>query len=618
MLTKEFYSVIDSEINTLLEKYKDDEFIKIHKNKIDNQKSYALLIWFLEFYGRKSNYKDFITDGHRDSSCDIIFDNTNNQGDKIFYVVQSKWNNANKSEKETDKDEILKALNDFDTILRGEKQNVNEKVKAKLNDLDNHLKANGEVKFIFLTLSQYQGGAEENISGFIKADEKTKFEVIDINRIKIDYIDRKYKKIDPLNPLETYHNPEENVVNLEIVPAEKNGIVKIEKPFEAYMLLLRPKSIYDLFEQYGFALFYKNVRNPLIQSQFNEDIERTAVENPAYFWYYNNGITAITYFLPTLGRKATQIELTGLQIINGAQTVYAIYRAYKDASPTKRKQMDSVSLVTLRLLKSGGKDFDLNVTRYTNSQNPVNDRDFCANDDIQIKLQNAFYQTNFWYEKRRDEFRETPKNIKEVPNSVLANVYLAYHLQDPASVLKNYNQQRKTGKDLNFISHKEDKDGLYEKIFNDETKFEDMLCAFYVFDIIYSTTPFSYSYTFRTHFYHSLALFKVAFTKYLKAKFNDKINVNKQIIKIYEQGNEEIIIKTFKFINQFVKNQIEVSDNEEKTAERIFKFLFELSHYERIKEALEDLEISVKDIEDVTIQEDEKLIEGETNEENND
>jgi hypothetical protein len=362
MLKQEFYNVIDSNLNTLLEKYKDDKLIKKHRNAINNQKSYALLIWFLEFYGRKSNYKDFITDGDQDSSCDIVFDNTNSQGDKIFYVVQSKWNNADNSKKETDKDEILKALNDFDTILRGEKQNVNEKIKAKLEYLDNHLKANGEVKFIFLTLSQYKGGADENISAFKKGDEKIKFEVIDINRIKLDYIDRIYKKIDPLNPLEIYHNPEENPVTIEIV--QKHGTVKIERPFEAYMFLLRPKSIYDLFEKYGFALFYKNVRNPLLQSQFNEDIERTAVENPAYFWYYNNGITAITYFLPPIGKKAEQIELTGLQIINGAQTVYAIYRAYKDASPTKRKQMDSESLVTLRLLKSGGKDFDLNVTRY--------------------------------------------------------------------------------------------------------------------------------------------------------------------------------------------------------------------------------------------------------------
>ncbi|BAZ86339.1 hypothetical protein NIES806_25510 [Dolichospermum compactum NIES-806] len=618
MLTKEFYNVIDSNLNILLEKYQDDEFIKKHKKHkgaINNQKSYALLIWFLEFYGRKSNYKDFITDGDKDSSCDIVFDNTNNQGDKIFYVVQSKWNNADNSEKETDKDEILKALNDFDTILRGEKQNVNEKIKAKLEDLDNHLKANGEVKFIFLTLSQYKGGADENISAFIKSDEKTKFEVIDINRIKVDYIDRTYKKIEPLNPLESYQNPEENPVTLEIV--QKNGVVKIEKPFEAYMFLLRPKSIYDLFEKYGFALFYKNVRNPLLQSQFNEDIEKTAVDNPAYFWYYNNGITAITYFLPTIRRKAEQIELTGLQIINGAQTVYAIYRAYKDASPTKRKQMDSESLVTLRLLKSGGKDFDLNVTRYTNSQNPVDDRDFCANDDIQIMLQNASYQTNIWYEKRRDEFRETPENIIKVSNYVFANAYLAYYLQDPSTVLKNYNQRQEMDKDLNFISHKEHKDGCYEKIFNDETTFENMLCAFYVFNVIYHATPVSYDDTFKTGLYHLLALFKVGFTKYLKAKFNDKINVNKYIIKIYEQGDKKIIIKTFKFLNQFVEKQIEVSDNEEKTIERMFKFLFEPAHYEKIKEALEDLEISVEDIENITIKDNEQLIEVETDEENN-
>ena len=614
MLTQEFYNIIDSNLNALLDKYKDDKLIKKHRNAINNQKSYALLIWFLEFYGRKSNYKDFITDGDQDSSCDIVFDNTNNQGDKIFYVVQSKWNNADNSKKETDKDEILKALNDFDTILRGEKQNLNEKIKAKLDDLDNHLKANGEVKFIFLTLSQYKGGADENISAFIKADEKTKFEVIDINRIKVDYIDRTYKKIDPLNPLEIYHNPEENPVTIEIV--QKNGTVKIDKPFEAYMFLLRPKSIYDLFEKYGFALFYKNVRNPLLQSQFNEDIERTAVDNPAYFWYYNNGITAITYFLPTIRRKAEQIELTGLQIINGAQTVYSIYRAYKDATVTKRRQMDSESLVTLRLLKSGGKDFDLNVTRYTNSQNPVDDRDFCANDDIQIMLQNASYQTNIWYEKRRDEFRETPENVKKVPNYIFANAYLAYHLQDPVSVIKNYDQ-RKMNKNLNFISHKENENGLYEKIFNEETTFENMLCAFYVFNIIYNAVPFSYQATFRSSLYHFLALFKVAFTKYLKAKFNNNINVNKRIIEIYEKNEKEIIVKTFKFINQFVKNQLEVSKNEEKTTERILNFLFKPFHYEKIKEVLEDLELSVEDIESVIIKDNEQLIEGETDEENN-
>ena len=609
MITKDFYNIIDTELDILLVKYKEDKFLKKHRSAINNQKSYALLIWFLEFYGRISNYSNFITDGDNDSSCDIVFDNINNQGDRVFYVVQSKWNNADNSEKETDKDEILKALNDFETILRGEKQNINEKLKIKLEELDNHLKANGEVKFIFLSLSQYFGGADENINSFRNNDNKTKFEIIDINRIKIDYIDRVYKKIEPINPLESYQNPEENPVSIEIV--QKNGNIKIEKPFEAYMFLLRPKSIYNLFKKYGFALFYKNVRNPLLQSQFNEDIEKTANENPAYFWYYNNGITAITYLLPVIGKKAENIELTGLQIINGAQTVYSIYRAYGSASPTKRIQMDSEALITLRLLKSGGKDFDLNVTRYTNSQNPVNDRDFCANDDIQVMLQNSSYQTKIWYEKRRDEFRETPKDIKKIPNFVFANVYLAYHLQDPVSVLKNNTQNAKTNKDLNFISHKDHKDGLYEKIFNKETSYENMLCAFYVFNSIDEITPFSYQDTFKTNIYHLLALFKVAFTKYLRAKYGDKINVNKHIIKIYEKDEKEIMIKTFKFLNQFVEKQVEVVNNEEKTTERIITFLFTLAHYEKIKDSLEDVEISISDIEGIVLEKDEEIIESE-------
>jgi hypothetical protein len=596
MLTKHFYSTIDSELGTLVEKYKNDDFIKKHNGRISEQtKSYALLIWFLDFYGRKSNYIDFITDGVDDSSCDIVFDNTNNQGEKIFYIVQSKWNNENNSEKETDRDEILKALNEFETLLRGEKQNVNEKLKVKLEELDNYLKANGEVKFIFLTLSQYKGGADENINSFINKDEKTKFEVIDINRIKTDYIDRFYKKIEPLNPLESYQNPEESPVTLDIV--QKNGSIKIEKPFEAYMFLLRPKSIYELFEKYGFALFYKNVRNPLLESQFNEDIEKTALEEPAFFWYYNNGITAITNSLPAIGKRAEKIELTGLQIINGAQTVYSIYRAYKNASPVQRKKMDSESLITLRLLNSGGKIFDLNVTRYTNSQNPVDDRDFCANDDIQIRLQNEFYQTNIWYEKRRDEFREKIDGIEIVSNTEFAIAYLGYHLQDIKGIYK-YISYLEENKELIFISDKENKDGLYEKIFNEDTLFEDMLCSLYVYKKISTilednlriiesgnnpmfTSIFKDS--FNRKFFFLLVSFKLILTKYLKAKFGDEINVNSHIVRKYEEL-DSIFKRIFDFINDIFKEKT-VNDS------------LSIMKYEEVRKFLVDLDISVKDIE---------------------
>jgi hypothetical protein len=225
-------------------------------------------------------------------------------------------------------------------------------------------------------------------------------------------------------------------------------------------------------------------------------------------------------------------------------------------------------------------------------------------------LQNASYKTNIWYEKRRDEFREVPKNITKVPNYIFANVYLAYHLQAPVSVLNSYEHlvQTNGNEDLNFISHREHKDGLYEKIFNEETQFEDMLCAYYIFDVVVKNM-FSYK-RFQSGLYYLLTLFKVAFTKYLQAKFEDTINVNNYIIKIYENGEIEIILKTFNFLREFlgkfVRDSIEITDNDEKTAENIVKFLFEPVRYEKIKEELENMEISVNQIEDLVLSNEDK------------
>ena len=93
MVTEEFYKKIDADLEVLIEKYKNDAYLKKQRKDANNRKSYAFLIWFLEFYGQVSNYVNYITDGNDDKSCDIVFDKKDNQGNTVFYVVQSKWNN---------------------------------------------------------------------------------------------------------------------------------------------------------------------------------------------------------------------------------------------------------------------------------------------------------------------------------------------------------------------------------------------------------------------------------------------------------------------------------------------------------------------------------------------
>jgi uncharacterized protein Yka (UPF0111/DUF47 family) len=95
----------------------------------------------------------------------------------------------------------------------------------------------------------------------------------------------------------------------------------------------------------------------------------------------------------------------------------------------------------------------------------------------------------------------------------------------------------------------------------------------------------------------------------LHAKHGDTtINVNREIIKQYEAGNKEVIIKTFKFLNDFVEKQVEVANDEAKTTERMFKFLFTLSHYEKIKEQLDDIELKPDDIERIVLKDKEEII----------
>jgi cupin superfamily acireductone dioxygenase involved in methionine salvage len=204
MITENFYDIIDAELEALIVQYQNDEQIRKHQHSKNHQKAYALLIWFLIFYGKTRNVLPYITEGDDDSSCDIIFDKIDNQGKKIFYVVQAKWNNN--CHKEIDAKDIKYTLNDFDTILRGDKKtHVNDMLATKLTELRQHFVENGEVKFIMLALCHHNPKVDDNIQSFLKSHnhgELIQLEVLEINRIKRDYIEFQYKQIKPTNPLE--------------------------------------------------------------------------------------------------------------------------------------------------------------------------------------------------------------------------------------------------------------------------------------------------------------------------------------------------------------------------------------------------------------------------------
>ena len=599
-----FYEKLETEIDLLLDEFKNDKFLQKQDN--NGRKSYGLLLWFLKNYLPQKEIldaKEYITEGEEDSSCDIIFENENNLGENVFYVIQSKWfikSNINKRN-ETTKD--LKAcLADFRCILKGDKQlsEINLKFNQQYGAFLKHKERNGKIKFVFLALCK--GPNKRELSPYLKELESNLigFNILNIFKLKKQYIEQRYKGARTHNPIETPYEPKREL-NLEIIKSQHinmKGALK-DLPSKAYIFLVRPLEIYKLFDMYGHSLFYKNIRNPLARSFYNQNISLTLKKNPSYFWYFNNGITAITEEISEFHSDAERITLKGIQIINGAQTVFSIYSTYKFANDDERSAMDRNCLITIRILRTLGHDFDLNVTRYTNSQNPIQERDFHSNDDIQKRIQSHFLKsTNIWYETRRGEYRKKDKSVLILSNQKLAQTYLAYSLKDPHA------SKAKTKLIFNT-----EKDGLYGRIFNDNLDYKEMLVSYYLYRFIESKREewgkklnkirkidnpsseevqmFDFDFLQYSSF-DILALFKNIF---LLTNENNINFINTKLISYFETGDTTKILPYYNILINILKDFISLKKNKEKilSLSRYFKSVEafnEISKYVELQELI--------------------------------
>lgn len=555
-----FYDIIDQGIDELSDIFKKNEHLK--KQDTNGKKSFSFLLWFLNRYLPNNDLSDFenlITEGNDDSSCDLIFTNKDQLGKEIYYVVQAKWfakSNINKAKEITK--EVKACLSDFRLILSGKKESEhNENFNVQYRKFIDHKKNNGKVKFVFLALCNGDIDINEHINDF--KSPLVSFEFIDFFKLKQQFVEIEYKGVKTHNPIETPYIPKSEF-NLEF---EKEQVISIEKPHPSNIFLVKPKEIYNLFDKYGQSLFYKNIRNPLPNSMFNEGIKNTILTESVNFWYFNNGITAITDKIEYFHKDSTNVKIKGIQVINGAQTVFSIYEAYKNASDSEREKMDEYGLITLRTVTTGGDNFDLKVTRYTNSQNPISERDFHSNDEVQKRLQFDFLKnSNVWYETRRGEFRKKIKGISKLTNEALGQNYLAYFINDPFNA--------KQSKKLIFVSDKLKPNGLYELIFNKDTKYDDMLISYHLNLLVdrkrkaikkeidgidttvkltsYQESTLEYDFIQYANF-EIMALFKLLF---YKTNEDNLKAINGKVISYFEKNTIEKIDKGYIFITKFI------------------------------------------------------------------
>jgi hypothetical protein len=159
------------------------------------------------------------------------------------------------------------------------------------------------------------------------------------------------------------------------------GSVKLTELYN-FMKLYR-KETEDL-EQ----LYEKNVRRFLgKQRKVNKAIKETLEKEPENFGLYNNGVTIV---VEDFKKASRGFELVEPYIVNGCQTTKTIWNVLQSRLESggtginsalgewKEKLEQGVVIVKIVKVGSEGEKLLNEITRYTNSQNAVSEKDFLA------------------------------------------------------------------------------------------------------------------------------------------------------------------------------------------------------------------------------------------------
>lgn len=206
-------------------------------------------------------------------------------------------------------------------------------------------------------------------------------------------------------------------------------------------------------------IFYDNVRVYKKQkSRINKSIIDTAKsEENNKFFYYNNGVTITCKSFEYSKIAQPVITLNELQVVNGSQTLHALFDVAKD-NPCYLKNIE----ILCRIYELKNSLYSSRIAEYTNSQNPVTTRDIRSIDFVQQKLESEFLNMDYFYERKKNQY-ETQNSKKRIDSEKAGQALMAFYSKMPS--------EARNDKNLLFGNK-------YEIIFNENITANKVLLAF--------------------------------------------------------------------------------------------------------------------------------------------
>lgn len=193
------------------------------------------------------------------------------------------------------------------------------------------------------------------------------------------------------------------------------------------------------------TLFNDNVRDFQGDNAVNTEIYNTISASPERFVLFNNGITIVC---SSFTQKNRELEIEDPQIVNGCQTSYILFNAFKNNC-----SLDNITII-VKVISTNNGDLSNDIVRGTNRQNIVMEEAFEGTKPFHKNFENfvnefvADFSEKIYYERRAKQYLGNP-NIKQYQIfnlKILTQYSVAALLQKPykahlheSVLLKEYN-----------------------------------------------------------------------------------------------------------------------------------------------------------------------------------
>jgi hypothetical protein len=378
------------------------------------------LTWFYVQARFKIPEKDFKTiysvDGSNDGGIDCYFQEGN-----TFYLIQSKYHEQSQRES---LNSITHELQKIEKTIIGE--NTNQYAADFINPLRRALEnPNTYLEIIWLSTNE----VGENI----RKDSQKYLDQILQNRnwqlnADINFIDR-YALESVIYDIKHGYVPHTGKKEINYEPGECMIIDKGRNNIEAIVLNTKATEILGWFENSREIEKYlqKNVRESIGENSINKKIKESFKNDPTLFWYKHNGIIIFADWLD-VNEKSKKVTIRNPQIVNGAQTISQLYKAFDENRTGSNPAKLLVRVYRLPYEDSETYKRSIDIIAALNSQNKIKASDLHSTDPRQVMLENRINELAIRYSYQRK--RTEGGKISSPFNILMTKLALHFHVAE--------------------------------------------------------------------------------------------------------------------------------------------------------------------------------------------